>query len=425
VNKTDVVSEKTIQAMVKKLSVKRYNEGLERAGRGELTNAAVLLKKSVRYDCENVTARNLLALVLYEKGRYGEAISQWRISKKIQPENNPASEYIDKLLKDRRFLKKLEIAKIYNEALELLKNGNEDLAAIRLKRIMEMDKRCVDAYNLYILLLIKQDRRAEAYSLVKRVFKLDPENPTAARYMALVRSAKKDVKKPQRASISISQNFIVAPIAFAAGVVCMVAVMFFLILPQIRLENGMEVDELNQKYKQSVDEYNQMVEKNEQNIEKLTTENENLKSKLYTSNEQVMQQKVSELSSIQEEFDEGNTEEAAQALIKVDTNGFNDEIKQIYDQMCKDILPAAAQKYYEDGKSQMNKGNTKRAQDAFEMCIKCTADGEEVRYSAMYQLAKIADENGDKETAKTYFEEVAKNHPVKAIKNEAQSYLEE
>jgi TolA-binding protein len=43
----------------------------------------------------------------------------------------------------------------------------------------------------------------------------------------------------------------------------------------------------------------------------------------------------------------------------------------------------------------------------------------------MYQLAKIADENGDKETAKTYFEEVAKNHPVKAIKNEAQSYLEE
>jgi thioredoxin-like negative regulator of GroEL len=425
VKKIDVISEKTIRAMIKNLSVKCYNDGLERAKNRELTNAAELLKKSVLYDGKNTNARNLLGLVLYEKGRYGEAITQWRLSLKISPKDNTAEVYLKNLLSDRRFLKRLEIPKIYNEALELLKNGNEDLAAIRLKRIMELDKKCVDAYCLYILLLIKQDRRAEAYSLVKRVFRLDAENPTAARYISQVRSAKKDVRKPRRASIAISENIVIAPLAFALGVLCCVVVYFTLALPYLKEQNNIALAEVNEKYNKSVEEYNTMVEKNAASLEKLTEENENLKSKLYTSNEQQLQQKVSELSAIQDEFDEGNEQDAAQALLKVDTNGFSDELKERYERMKKDILPTAAQKYYEDGKSQMNKGNTKRATENFEKCVECTQEGDEVRYSAMYQLGKMSDEAGDTEKAKAYFKEVAENHPVKAIKNEAQSYIDE
>ena len=58
-------------------------------------------------------------------------------------------------------------------------------------------------------------------------------------------------------------------------------------------------------------------------------------------------------------------------------------------------------------------------------CIKCTGDGDEIRYSAMYQLAKIAEKAGDNNTAAKYFTTVANKHPVEAIRNEAKKFVEQ
>ena len=42
----------------------------------------------------------------------------------------------------------------------------------------------------------------------------------------------------------------------------------------------------------------------------------------------------------------------------------------------------------------------------------------------MYQLGKIADEQGDKASALNYFKTVAQKHPVESIKKEAQEYVD-
>ena len=46
-----------------------------------------------------------------------------------------------------------------------------------------------------------------------------------------------------------------------------------------------------------------------------------------------------------------------------------------------------------------------------------------MRYSAMYQLGKIAVEQGDNQQAAKYFTTVAEKHPVESIRNEAAVFL--
>ena len=60
----------------------------------DLTGAAESLKTSVMIHKNNIEARNLLGLVYCEMGEVVEALSQWVISKNLQPDNNPAGSYI-------------------------------------------------------------------------------------------------------------------------------------------------------------------------------------------------------------------------------------------------------------------------------------------------------------------------------------------
>ena len=67
-----------------------YNLGLAKAKVRDLTGAAESLKTSVMIHKNNIEARNLLGLVYCEMGEVVEALSQWVISKNLQPDNNPA-----------------------------------------------------------------------------------------------------------------------------------------------------------------------------------------------------------------------------------------------------------------------------------------------------------------------------------------------
>ena len=49
------------------------------------------------YDKRNIRARNLLGLVYFETGEVVSALSEWVISKNLQPTRNLASEYIKQI----------------------------------------------------------------------------------------------------------------------------------------------------------------------------------------------------------------------------------------------------------------------------------------------------------------------------------------
>ena len=147
-----------IQKKVDYLSRHYYNMGLEKASVRDLSGAISCLKQSLIYNKHNIQARNLLGLVYFETGEVVSALSEWVISKNLQPTRNLATEYINKLQANSNKLEAInETIRKYNDALNLCREGHEDMAAIRLKKILTQNPKLIKGYHL--LALIPYERR--------------------------------------------------------------------------------------------------------------------------------------------------------------------------------------------------------------------------------------------------------------------------
>ena len=97
-----------------------YNDGLKKAQIRDLSGAIVSLKKSLQFNRENITARNLLGLVYYGRGEVAEALVEWIISKNFKAAENIASYYISKVQDNPSELEKINQAvHKYNQCLGL------------------------------------------------------------------------------------------------------------------------------------------------------------------------------------------------------------------------------------------------------------------------------------------------------------------
>ena len=133
-------SDVTIYKKIIKMSNTYYNMGLEKAKVRDLSGAADILRRSVRMDKKNIQARNLLGLVYYEMGEVVEALSQWVISKNIQPEKNAADEYIKDIQSNPTKLETMNMTiKKYNTALGYANENSDDLAIIQLKKVISLN----------------------------------------------------------------------------------------------------------------------------------------------------------------------------------------------------------------------------------------------------------------------------------------------
>ena len=96
-----------------------YNDGLNKANIRDLTGAITSLKKSLQYNRDNIASRNLLGLVYYGRGDVVEALAEWVLSKNLQPKENIANYYIQKVKEKRDDLDRINQAiKRYNQALD-------------------------------------------------------------------------------------------------------------------------------------------------------------------------------------------------------------------------------------------------------------------------------------------------------------------
>ena len=66
------------------ISNRFFNDGLEKANVRDLTGAIASLRQSLKFNKNNVEARNLLGLVYFETGEVVAALSEWVISKNMQ-----------------------------------------------------------------------------------------------------------------------------------------------------------------------------------------------------------------------------------------------------------------------------------------------------------------------------------------------------
>ena len=173
-----------IQKKVDYLSRQYYNQGLEKASVRDLSGAINCLKQSLMYNKHNIQARNLLGLVYFETGEVVAALSEWVISKNLQPSRNLASEYINKLQANSNKLEAInETIRKYNDALNLCREGHEDMAAIRLKKILAQNPKLIKGYHLLALIQMKEGEYNKARRTLKRVARIDKTNTTTLRFL--------------------------------------------------------------------------------------------------------------------------------------------------------------------------------------------------------------------------------------------------
>ena len=156
-----------IQKKVDYLSRQYYNQGLEKASVRDLSGAISCLKQSLIYNKHNI-----------------QALSEWVISKNLQSNRNLATEYINKLQANSNKLEAInETIRKYNDALNLCREGHEDMAAIRLKRILTQNPKLIKGYHLLALIQMKEGEYNKARRTLRKAARIDKTNTTTLRFL--------------------------------------------------------------------------------------------------------------------------------------------------------------------------------------------------------------------------------------------------
>ncbi len=255
-----------------------YNQGLEKANVRDLSGAIISLKQSLKFNKNNLQARNLLGLVYFEMGQTIEALSEWVISKNIQSEKNIADDYLNAVQNNpTRFDTIGQTIKKYNIALSYCKQDSKDLAVIQLRKVLSMNPKFVHAHQLLALLYVEEGKFDQARKELNRCLRIDVNNTKALLYLKEIDSMEAEVnpthtgkktakeKQPQIHAYQSGNETIIQPINekevfnlhtivnVLVGLVIGFGLVYFLILPgRIQKEKLVINEQLNEVSQQVV-----------------------------------------------------------------------------------------------------------------------------------------------------------------------------
>lgn len=237
------------------MSNRFYNDGLDKAAVRDLSGAVISLRQSLKFNKNNIDARNLLGLVYFEMGEVISALSEWVISKNLRPKKNIADDYIDMIQNNQSRLDGInQTIKKFNQALLYCYQNSQDLAIIQLKKVLSSNPKYVKAHQLLALLYINSEEWEKAKRELLRCSQVDAGNTTTLRFlkeaenMLIPEEAAKSAPKKKPASDEIiryqsGNETIIQPvnmkekrgastlINLGLGVIIGIAIACFLILP--------------------------------------------------------------------------------------------------------------------------------------------------------------------------------------------------
>ena len=344
-----------IQKKVDYLSKSLYNQGLEKASIRDLSGAIACLKQSLIYDKRNIQARNLLGLVYFETGEVVAALSEWVISKNLQPARNLASEYIAKLQANSNKLKAINVTiKKYNHALLLCREGHDDMAAIQLRRILSQNPKLIKGYHLLALIQIKNHEWNRARRILKKAAKIDKTNTTTLRFLREVEEQTGVPTRLERQKKGFFQNFrkksmdydpiesefsVQTPISreksrlpvfllLMSGMTAGAVAFWLLAVPAIRQGIYKEANEQIVQYSESLATQGAELTKAQGEAQESGNTAEAVSAKL--PQEQAKSQSYEALLTAYSYYQQQNLDEAAMAVKNVQVDTLSDSMKSIY-----------------------------------------------------------------------------------------------
>ena len=414
-----------------------YNEALEKAGVRDLTGAVVSLRQSLKFNKNNLNARNLLGLVYFEMGEVVTALSEWVISKNIQPEKNIADEYIEKVRSNSTRLDSInQTIKKYNHSLSLCVQGSKDLAVIQLKKVLSLNPRFIRAHQLLALLYMDKGDWERAERELRKCMEIDKNNLQTLRYlreveqMLVPEEAEKpparrrkeeairyqseneliirpvNVKEPKRSGISTLVNL---GIGLAIGVVAV----YYLAVPAAQSKIRNEDQQVITKISNESDAKTARIQELEDQITGLQGNIEELRGQIegFVGTDGTLEsiEKMLETAASYLETQDVFAAESELAAISqsVDMTAMTEGYGRLYQAVFNAIKPDLSAAYFERGNSYYKIGEYGEAVQALLLAVEYNAEDIE----ALYMLGEAYRMNGDEENAIATYDKVMELFP--------------
>lgn len=349
-----------IQKKVEYLSKLYYNQGLEKASIRDLSGAVNCLKQSLTFNKRNIQARNLLGLVYFETGEVVAALSEWVISKNLQPTRNIANEYINRLQANSNKLDAInETIRKYNNALALCREGHEDMAAIQLRKILTQNSKLIKGYHLLALIYMKNHDWGKARRILRKAARIDKTNTTTLRFLREVdertgvttkldRQKKGLFGKTVKESYGdeVSRNVAVQPAAYKensrislfvtlmAGVAAGAAAFWLLAVPAIKQGIYREANQQIVKYSESLASQGAELTKAQGQAKESGNVAEEITLQL--DSEQKKSTSYQALLNAYVAYKQNEYDAAALEIQKVYEDQIGDDVKGIYNTICSE-----------------------------------------------------------------------------------------
>lgn len=447
----------SIYKKVLKISNNFYNEGLEKAAVRDLTGAIQSLRQSLKFNKNNVEARNLLGLVYFETGEVVAALSEWVISKNLRPKKNIADDYIDMVQSNPTRLDTInKTIKKYNQALLYCHQESKDLAIIQLKKVLSLNPRYIRAHQLLALLYIDAEDWQKAERELLRCEQIDVGNITTKRYLKEVtlmlhpeetEDAKTPKKKKKEAPEEVfryqsGNETIIQPldvkepkgVSFSAilylliGLAIGVAMTVFLILPAriqaVRDSNSEELRTVSEQLASESATTNEL----QQKLETLQRENSDLYTEMeaYVGTDGTIETMDKMLSAVNDYLkapeDVGQVASYLESIQnEVVLTETSESFQAVYQSLLEAVGPSVAKEYYEDGMAAYRQEVYADAIQNLEKAYIYDAGNIDV----VYNLANAYYRNGDYENAAIYYQKVIDNFPNTERANRSADDMEE
>lgn len=438
-----------------RLSNAYYNDGLAKAKVRDLSGAIESLRRSLKYNKRNTMARNLLGLVYFEIGEVVEALSQWVISKNFQPDKNIADDYMKEVQANPGRLEMInQTSKKFNLALHYCKQGSEDLAIIQLKKVLSLNDKLVQAYQLLGLLYIQSEEYDLARKTLNRALRIDTANTMTLRYLREVKQLMGDGRRrktqtnlpaaTRRGNKVISyqdgNETIIQPMAYKEstgvsalvniiiGLVIGLAVAWFLIIPARQDAMKADYKEQNISLSEELASKNAELSTLQKTVENLNQELETAKNAVggYEGEGGILSSYEGLIKAAQAHMD-GNSGGVMTALADVSKEGLSEDGQALYSALTSKYAGSAVADLSKEGIALYKEDKIKEALEKFEGALALDENHvQSIYYTARcYQADStlIADEAQRTEKIKSLYNKVLELEPDGSFAQYAKSNM--
>lgn len=405
-----------------------YNQGLERASVRDLSGAISSLRQSLKFNKNNIDARNLLGLVYFEMGEAVDAISQWVISQNIRSEKNLANEYLKLVQSNAARLDTInQTIRKYNQAYTYCIQDSKDLAVIQLRRVLGLNPKYVKAHQLLALLFIDMEEYEKAKRELVRALHVDVNNTLCLRYLKEVENALAGDEQEKQPGQKKREEFLryesdneviiqpihdkstkTSPVATIVNIVLGIAIgaaaVYFLMVPAVKQESQNQVQEMTVEYGNKLDAKTADIQTLNAQILSLQGERDDLNRKLlgYEGEDGALSTIDSLLAAASIYMETGDIRETAVKLDMVtqntDVTQGSPEFQKLYNTLFTAIGPELSLEYREEGYSFYRTEEYVQAADYLEKAVYYDATNGQALYDLANTYRKMEDVDKARET---------------------------